>query len=107
MLDQALDHRPMGRMVDAHQISSNSREDAMKSDPEMAKVSDEFDNSFDMPLPPAEAWPILTDIRRIAPFVPGVELTEVVDDATYRGKISVRLGPAALAFTGMVTLEIQ
>jgi carbon monoxide dehydrogenase subunit G len=36
---------------------------------------------------------------------PGVELTEVVDDKTYRGKISVQLGPVALAFAGVVKLE--
>jgi carbon monoxide dehydrogenase subunit G len=65
----------------------------------------EFDNSFDVPLPPAEAWPVLMDIRRIAPCMPGAELTEVVDDKTYKGKIAVRLGPVALAFAGVVTFE--
>jgi uncharacterized protein len=62
----------------------------------------EFDNSFEVPLPPAEAWAVLTDIRRIAPCMPGAELTEVVDDRTYKGKIAVRLGPVALAFAGTV-----
>jgi uncharacterized protein len=62
----------------------------------------EFDNSFEVPLPPAEAWPVLMDIKRIAPCMPGAELTEVVDDKTYKGKIGVRLGPVALTFTGTV-----
>jgi uncharacterized protein len=62
----------------------------------------EFDNSFEVPLPPAQAWPVLMDIKRIAPCMPGAELTEVVDDKTYKGKISVRLGPVALAFAGTV-----
>lgn len=70
-----------------------------------ADIRDEFDNSFDVPLPPAEAWPILMDIRRIAPCVPGAELTEVVDETTYQGKISVPLGPVALAFAGVLKLE--
>jgi carbon monoxide dehydrogenase subunit G len=65
----------------------------------------EFDNSFDVPLPPAEAWPILMDIQRIAPCMPGAELTDVVDDKTYKGKIAVRLGPVALSFAGMVVFE--
>ena len=65
----------------------------------------EFDNSFEVPLPPAEAWPVLMDIRRIAPCMPGAELTEVVDDKTYKGKIGVRLGPVALTFAGMVAFE--
>ena len=58
----------------------------------------EFDNSFEVPLPPDQAWPVLMDIRRIAPCMPGAELTEVVDDKTYKGKIGVRLGPVALTF---------
>jgi len=65
----------------------------------------EFDNAFEVPLPPGEAWPVLMDIRRIAPCMPGAELAEVVDDKTYKGKISVRLGPVALAFAGLVTFE--
>jgi len=45
------------------------------------------------------------DIRRIAPCVPGADLTEVVDERTYQGKISVPLGPVTLAFAGVMKLE--
>jgi carbon monoxide dehydrogenase subunit G len=69
-------------------------------------VRDEFDNSFDVSLPPAEAWPVLSDIRRIVPSIPGVELTDVVDERTYRGTISVPLGPLALTFASVVKLEV-
>ena len=65
----------------------------------------EFDNSFEVPLAPKKAWPILMDIRRITPCMPGAELTEVVDERTYKGKIAVRLGPVALAFAGVVKFE--
>jgi uncharacterized protein len=65
----------------------------------------EFDNSFEVPLPPSQAWPVLMDIKRIAPCMPGAQLTEVVDDATYKGNISVRLGPVALTFAGTVKFE--
>jgi len=65
----------------------------------------EFDNSFEVPLPPAEAWPLLTDIRRIAPCMPGAEVTELVDDTTYKGRIAVRLGPVALTFAGVIEFE--
>src|SRR6516164_8807121 len=65
----------------------------------------EFDNSFEVPLPPAEAWKVLLDIQRIAPCMPGAELTEVVDQNTYKGKIGVRLGPVALTFAGIVKFE--
>jgi carbon monoxide dehydrogenase subunit G len=65
----------------------------------------EFDNSFEVPLRPAQAWPLLMDIRRIAPCMPGAEVTEVIDETTYKGRIAVRLGPVALAFAGLVKLE--
>jgi uncharacterized protein len=64
----------------------------------------EFDNSFEVPLPPAQAWPVLMDIKRIAPCMPGAELTEVTGANTYKGKINVRLGPVALTFAGVVKL---
>src|SRR6516164_2645175 len=56
-------------------------------------------------LSPPQAWAVLLDIRRIAPCLPGAELTEVVDAQNYRGKIAVRLGPVALSFAGRVQLE--
>src|SRR5690242_3679594 len=65
----------------------------------------EFDNSFEVPLPADDAWKVLMDIRRIAPCMPGAELTEVVDDRTYKGRIGVRLGPVALTFAGTVKFE--
>lgn len=65
----------------------------------------EFDNSLDVPLPPAEAWQVLLDIKRIATCIPGAELTEVVDENTYKGKVAVRLGPVALSLVGQAKFE--
>src|SRR6516162_4056432 len=65
----------------------------------------EFDNSFEVPLPPAQAWKVLLDIERITPCMPGAELTEVLGDNRYKGKISVRLGPVALTFAGLVKFD--
>jgi carbon monoxide dehydrogenase subunit G len=60
----------------------------------------EFDNSFEVPLPVAEAWVVLMDVERIVPCVPGAELTEKIDEDNFKGKVSVRLGPVALTFAG-------
>jgi carbon monoxide dehydrogenase subunit G len=62
----------------------------------------EINNSFEVPLPPAQAWKVLMDIPGIAPCMPGAELTGVVDKDTYAGKVSVKLGPVALSFAGQV-----
>ncbi len=65
----------------------------------------EFDNTLDVPLPPAEAWKLLLDIKRLATCIPGAELTEVVDDTTYKGKVAVRIGPVALSLVGQASFE--
>ena len=65
----------------------------------------EIDNSFEVPLPPERAWATLMDIERIAPCMPGAELTEIVDERTFRGKVAVRLGPVALTFEGQAVFE--
>lgn len=62
-------------------------------------------NSFTVPLPVDEAWKLLLDIRTIAPCMPGAELLEVIDDRTFKGKVSVRLGPVALSFVGTARFE--
>jgi uncharacterized protein len=65
----------------------------------------EFDNAFDVPLPPAQAFAVLMDIPRIAPCMPGAQLTEIVDPQNYKGNIAVRLGPVALTFAGRVEFD--
>ena len=65
----------------------------------------EFENTFSVQVPVDEAWAILTDVERIAPCMPGAELTEVIDENSFKGKVSVRLGPVALTFAGDARFE--
>ncbi|HEY2756069.1 MAG TPA: SRPBCC family protein [Pseudolabrys sp.] len=65
----------------------------------------EIKNTFDVPLPPGDAWKVLLDIERIMPCVPGAELLEVLGDGAYKGKVSVKLGPVALSFVGTAKFE--
>jgi hypothetical protein len=37
--------------------------------------------------------------------MPGAELTETVNDHTWKGKVNVKLGPVSLSFAGTVTVE--
>jgi len=64
-----------------------------------------FDNAFEVPLPPDAAWNLLLDVRRIAPCMPGAELTEVLDERSFKGRVAVRLGPVALSFAGTARFE--
>jgi uncharacterized protein len=65
----------------------------------------QFTNHFQLPLAPREAWPLLLDVQSMVPCMPGAELVEVVDDRTFKGKVSVRLGPVALTFNCTATFE--
>lgn len=62
-------------------------------------------NSFDVAVPVSDAWELLTDIEGIAPCMPGAELTEVLEDNSYRGNVTVRLGPVTLTFDGTARFE--
>ncbi len=45
------------------------------------------------------------DVEKIAPCMPGAELTEVVDDKNWKGKLNAKFGPVSMAFAGTVTIE--
>lgn len=62
-------------------------------------------NSFSVPLPPAETWAVLNDVERVVPCLPGAELIEAKDDRNFVGRVAVRLGPVQLRFRGTVTYE--
>ena len=63
-----------------------------------------LNNSFDIARSPEEAWQILLDVPRIAPCLPGAELTETVGENQYKGNASVKLGPVQLKFAGEAEL---
>ena len=59
----------------------------------------ELVNDFTVSAPIDEAWKILTDLERIAPCLPGAQLTEVEGDV-YRGLVKVKVGPITAKFQG-------
>ena len=65
----------------------------------------ELHNTFTIAMPVDRAWPLLNDIEQIAPCVPGTKLTEIVDADTFKGEVSVKLGPIAVTFGGTATIE--
>ncbi len=60
--------------------------------------------SFEVRTAPDRAWRFLTDPSQVVRCLPGAELTETVDDRTYRGKVKVRVGPITTAYDGTATL---
>jgi carbon monoxide dehydrogenase subunit G len=64
-----------------------------------------IDNSFLVDLPVEQAWGLLNDIPSLVPCMPGAALLAVEDDRTYRGQVTVRLGPVTVTFQGRARIE--
>ncbi|HYB88206.1 MAG TPA: SRPBCC family protein [Streptosporangiaceae bacterium] len=59
----------------------------------------ELAHEFTVDAPVDRAWAVLTDIERIAPCMPGAELTGV-DGGTYHGLVKVKVGPISAQYKG-------
>src|SRR5438552_3071244 len=59
----------------------------------------ELTNTFQVNVPVADAWTVLTDVERIAPCMPGADLQEVEGDE-YRGIVKVKVGPITAQYKG-------
>jgi uncharacterized protein len=59
----------------------------------------ELAHEFTVHTPIDRAWAVLTDIERIAPCMPGAELTEA-DGDTYHGLVKVKVGPISAQYKG-------
>lgn len=64
-----------------------------------------LENSFEVAAGPEAAWRLLMDVPRVIPCMPGAQLEEVVDESTWKAKMSVKLGPIAIAFATDVKRE--
>ena len=64
-----------------------------------------IENSFEVPAATETAWELLMDVPRVIPCMPGTELTEVVDESTWKAKMTVKLGPMSFAFATDVKRE--
>jgi carbon monoxide dehydrogenase subunit G len=62
-------------------------------------------NEFEVKAPIDRVWAYLLDVQKIAPCAPGAELTEVIDDRTWKGKVNVKVGPVAMSFAGTVLIQ--
>jgi len=51
------------------------------------------------------AWTLLRDIESVANCMPGAEITELVDDENFKGKVRVRLGPVQMEFNGDINVQ--
>ena len=64
-----------------------------------------LEHSFEVEAPLERVWEALVDVERVAPCLPGAEITEAGDDGSYRGNFTVKLGPTTAAYRGQLAME--
>ncbi len=70
-------------------------------------MAEQLNNEFTVNHPIEEAWPIITNVERIAPCLPGAQLQEVAEEdgqEVYRGVVKVKLGAIHSQFKGEARL---
>ena len=64
-----------------------------------------FEHVFLIKAPADRVWAHLSDPYRVAPALPGAAITEKVDDRTYKGTITVKVGPVSARYRGTARFE--
>src|SRR3954447_20593498 len=59
----------------------------------------ELEHQFSVPVPVAQAWDVLLDVERIAPYMPGATV-DSFDGETIVGKVKVKVGPIQVTYAG-------
>lgn len=65
----------------------------------------EITKTFTINAPPAAVWAFLIDPQRVARCLPGAAIGEKLDDKTYTGTMTVKVGPVSSSYKGKVTFE--
>src|SRR5436305_8690762 len=65
----------------------------------------EISKSFVVKAPQGAVWAFLTDPYQVAKCLPGAAITEKVDDQTYAGTMTVKVGPVTANYRGRVRFE--
>lgn len=61
-------------------------------------------NSFEVRVPVEDVWPALLDIERVAGYLPGATIEPGEEEGTYKGAMSIKLGPVKVGYSGTVRL---
>lgn len=59
----------------------------------------QMEHEFTVPVPVDQAWPVLLDVERVAPCMPGATLDSVDGDA-FTGRLKVKVGPITVTYRG-------
>ncbi|MCY3545358.1 MAG: SRPBCC family protein [Gemmatimonadetes bacterium] len=66
-----------------------------------------IEEKFTVDAPADDVWAFLTDPERVAAALPGAEITEKLDENTYRGGMGVKVGPLNAVYGGTVAFDLD
>jgi carbon monoxide dehydrogenase subunit G len=64
-----------------------------------------IEKSFTVNAPADDVWAFLTDPRKVASCLPGAAITDAIDDKTYAGTMTVKVGPVTASYRGKMRFE--
>jgi carbon monoxide dehydrogenase subunit G len=64
-----------------------------------------LEQSFTVAAPIEVVWDALVDVERIAPCLPGAEITGQAPDGSYEGNFTVKLGPTTASYRGSLKMD--
>jgi carbon monoxide dehydrogenase subunit G len=59
-----------------------------------------IESEFEVGAPVDSVWNYFSDVPSLVPCLPGAELTEVLGEDSYRGRVTSKVGPISLKFGG-------
>ena len=65
----------------------------------------EIVKTFVVRAPAEKVWTFLTDPEKVAKCLPGAAITGKLDDKTWQGTITVKVGPVSSSYKGKVSFE--
>jgi len=65
----------------------------------------QIENEFTVAAPADALWAYLLDVEKVAPCMPGAELTETIDDRNWKGTVHAKFGPVSMSFAGSVSMD--
>lgn len=63
-----------------------------------------IENEFTVEACPQDVFALMVDVERVAPCIPGTQVTGRRDDGAFDGEMSLRLGPMKMRYRGTVAI---
>lgn len=66
-----------------------------------------IESEFEVAAPLEQVWRHMQDVPRIAPCLPGAELTDVINGDVYKGRVTTTMGSVPLKFSGTAQIVLR